>query len=345
MDCEEHDKPVRRERKPEMPEEFLVSLEQIKKARERIAEAVIRTPCIYSLPLSRKTGKDVFLKLECLQVTQAFKARGNANKLALMGPEEKAKGVITASSGNHGLGLSLASMRHGVKSAIVVPEVAPANKVEKIKENGAEVIIRGKTYDDAVEYAHKLSREKGLVYVSSFDDPDIIAGNGSVGLEILEEVPDVKLIICPIGGGGGISGVSLAAKQVNPEIRVMGVEAERAASMLRSIEAGEITELESASTFADGIAVRRPGNLNFVIVRSWIDRIVTVSEEDMEKGVVMLAKEAKVVAEGAGAASVAALLAGKADSEYDRVVCIISGGNIDMNLFRRILEKWDNHYT
>jgi threonine dehydratase len=324
---------------PLMAKEVLIPLKQIKEARERIAAAITRTPCVYSLPLSRKTGKDVFLKLECLQVTQAFKARGNANKLALMSHEEREKGVITASSGNHGLGLSLAAKRHGVNSVIVVPEVAPANKIEKIKENGAEVIIKGKTYDDAVTYAHTLSEEKGLVYISSFDDPDIIAGNGSVGLEILEDVPDVKLIICPIGGGGGISGISLAVKQINPDIHVVGVEAEKAPSMLRSIEAGEITELTSASTFADGIAVRKPGKLNFEIVQSWVDKILIVSEEEMEKAVVILAKEAKIVAEGAGAASVAALLTGMVNSEFDKIVCIISGGNIDLHLFKRILEK------
>jgi threonine dehydratase len=288
------------------------------------------------------TGKDVFLKLECLQVTQAFKARGNANKLALMSHEERERGVITASSGNHGLGLSLASRQHGLRAMIVVPEVAPVNKIEKIKENGAEVIIKGKTYDDAVNYAQTVSKEKGLVYISSFDDPDIIAGNGSMGLEILEDVPDVKLIICPIGGGGGISGISLAVKQVNPDIHVVGVEAEKAPSMLRSIEAGEIIELTSANTFADGIAVRKPGKLNFEIVQSWIDKIVTVSEEEMEKAVVILAKEAKIVAEGAGAASVAALMAGVVNSEFDKIVCIISGGNIDLNLFKRLLEKLYN---
>ncbi len=320
-----------------MSKEVPVTLKQIKEACERIAGAITRTPCVYSLPLSRMTGKDVFLKLECLQLTQAFKARGNANKLALMSHEEREKGVITASSGNHGLGLSLASRRHGLKAVIVVPEVAPANKIEKIKENGAEVIIKGKTYDDAVIYAQTVSKEKGLIYISSFDDPDIIAGNGSMGLEILEDVPDVKLIICPIGGGGGIAGISLAVKQVNPDIHVVGVEAEKAPSMLRSIEAGEIRELTSANTFADGIAVRKPGKLNFEIVQSWIDKIVTVSEEEMEKAVIILAKEAKIVAEGAGAASVAALMAGRVNSEFEKIVCIISGGNIDLNLFKRIL--------
>jgi len=325
-----------------MSKKVPITLEQIKEARERIAGAIIKTPCVYSLPISRMTGNDVFLKLECLQLTQAFKARGNANKLALMSKAEIERGVITASSGNHGLGLSLASKRHGLKAVIVVPEVAPANKIEKIRENGAEVIIKGKTYDDAVNYAQALSREKDLFYVPSFDDLDIIAGNGSMGLEILEDVPDVKVIICPIGGGGGISGVSLAVKQVNQDIRVVGVEAEKAPSMLMSIEAGEITELTSANTFADGIAVRKPGNLNFEIVQEWIDKIVTVSEEEMERAIILLAKEAKIIAEGAGAASVAALITGRVNSKYEKIVCIISGGNIDLNYFKLILERIDS---
>lgn len=324
-----------------MSKKVPITLEQIKEACERISGAIIKTPCVYSLPLSRLTGKDVFLKLECLQLTQAFKARGNANKLALMGKAEGERGVITASSGNHGLGLSLASKKHGLNAVIVVPEVAPVNKIEKIRENGAEVVIKGKTYDDAVNYAQTLSREKNLFYVPSFDDLDIIAGNGSMGLEILEDVPDVNLIICPIGGGGGISGIALAVKQVNQNIRVVGVEAEKAPSMLRSIEAGEITELTSANTFADGIAVRKPGKLNFEIVRGWIDKIITVSEEEMERAVFLLAKEAKIIAEGAGAASVAALITGKVNSKYEKIVCIISGGNIDLKYFKLILERID----
>jgi threonine dehydratase len=232
-------------------------------------------------------------------------------------------------------------MRYGIRAVIVVPEVAPRNKIEKIRENGAEVIIKGKAYDDAAAYAHAISQERGHVYIPSFDDPDIIAGNGSVGLEILEDVPEVKLILCPIGGGGGISGVSLAVKQIHSDIHVVGVEAERAPSMLKSIEAGQLTELSSADTFADGIAVRKPGKLNFEIVRAYVDKIVTVSEPQMEAALCVLAKEAKIIAEGAGAASVAALMSEGFDSRFDKVVCIVSGGNIDMGLFRHILEKTD----
>jgi len=244
-----------------------ITLDKIKDARERIRDKVNKTPCIYSLTLSRILQKEVFLKLENLQLTQAFKARGNANKMSLLTEEEKNRGVITASSGNHGQGLSLAALLAGVKATIVLPEVAPQNKIDKIKENKAEVIIKGKTYDDASNYAHKLAKEKNYVYIPSFDDLDIIAGNGSIGLEILEEVPQAQMIICPIGGGGGISGISLAVKQLKADIKIIGVEAEKAPSMLKSIEADKIIELNSAATFADGIAVRKPGEINFRIVK------------------------------------------------------------------------------
>ena len=318
--------------------DFEVSLKLIKEAQERIKGAINKTPCLYSLPLSRISGKEVFLKLENLQVTQAFKVRGNANKISLLSKKEKNRGVITASSGNHGQGLSLAALRAGIKAVIVLPEVAPKNKIEKIKENKAEVIIKGKTYDDACSYAHSLSKKIGYTYIQSFDDLDVIAGNGSIGLEILEEVPQTQMIICPIGGGGGISGVALAAKQIKPDIKIIGVEAEKSPSMLESIKAGKIIELSSADTFADGIAVRKPGIINFEIVKKYVDKIVTVSEEEMKSAIFILAKEAKVVAEGAGASSVAALLSKKVlINDISNIVCIITGGNIDMNLFMSIL--------
>lgn len=315
-----------------------ISLKKIKEVRERIKGSVNKTPCIYSLPLSRIIKKDVFLKLENLQLTQAFKARGNANKIALLSKKEKESGVITASSGNHGQGLSLAALRAGIKALIILPEVAPKNKIEKIKENKAEVIIKGKTYDDACNYAHSLSEKKGYTYIQSFDDLDIIAGNGSIGLEILEEVPQSQMIICPIGGGGGISGVALATKQTKPNIKIVGVEAERSASMFESIKLGKIIELSSANTFADGIAVRKPGRINFEIVKKYVDDIITVSEDEMKSAIFTLAKEAKIIAEGAGASSVAALLSEKVPiKNISNIVCIITGGNIDMALFKSIL--------
>ncbi len=314
-----------------------ISLTEIKEARERIRKVINKTPCIYSLPLSRKVGKEVFLKLENLQVTQTFKARGNANKIALLNSKERKKGVITASSGNHGLGLSLATLRNDVKAVIVLPEVAPSNKIEKIKENKVEVVIKGKTYEDAASYAHSVAEEKGYIYIPSFDDPDIIKGNGSIGLEILEEVPESQVIICPIGGGGGISGISLAAKQIKSDIQIIGVEADLSASMLESVKVNRIVELPPADTFADGIAIRKPGKLNFEIVRRYVDEIVTVSEKEMRLTIPILAIEAKIVAEGAGAASVAALLFGKFTTKRRKIVCIVTGGNIDTSLFCELM--------
>ena len=319
-----------------------ITLEKIKEARERIRDKINKTPCIYSLTLSRILNKEVFLKLENLQLTQAFKARGNANKMSLLTQGEKDRGVITASSGNHGQGLSLAALLAGVKATIILPEVAPQNKIDKIKENKAEVIIKGKTYDDASHYAHILAKEKNYVYIHSFDDLDIIAGNGSIGLEILEDVPQTQMIICPIGGGGGISGISLAAKQLKSDIKMVGVEAEKAPSMLKSIEADKIIELDSADTFADGIAVRKSGEINFKIVKKYVDSLVTVSEEEIKNAIFTLAKEAKIIAEGAGAASVAALLSKKIDTEnISNIVCMISGGNIDIDMLSDILDDFN----
>ncbi len=321
---------------------FEIPLEEIEQARERIKDKVNRTPCVYSLPLSRMTGREVFLKLENLQVTQAFKARGNANKIALLSEQEKKRGVVTGSSGNHGQGFSLAALRNGVKAVVVLPQAAPLNKREKIRQNKAEVVMKGETYDEAARHAHYLAENEGYIYIPSFDDRDIVAGNGSIGLEILEDVPQADMIICPIGGGGGISGVCLAAKQVKAVIRVVGVEAEGAASMLASVKAGKVQALESMNTFADGIAVAKPGGLNFKIVTQYVDDLVTVSDAEMRSAVATLAREAKIVAEGAGAASVAAVLFGKLGiREKSNVVCMISGGNIDMDVFRAILEEAD----
>ena len=316
-----------------------VTHKKIKEAQERSRGAINKSHCIYSHNLSRITKKEVFLKLENLQLTQAFKVRGSANKIALLSEKEKNRGVITASSGNHGQGLSLVALRAGIKAVIVLPEVAPKNKIEKIKENKAEVIIKGETYDDACNYAHSLSSKKGYTYIQSFDDLDIIAGNGSIGLEILEEVPQTQMIICPIGGGGGISGIALATKQIKTNIKIVGVEAERSASMLESIKAGKIIELSSADTFADGIALRKPGEITFEIVKKYVDDIITVSEDEMKSAIFTLAKEAKIIAEGAGASSVAALLSKKVPIEdISNIVCIITGGNIDMTLLRSILK-------
>lgn len=315
-----------------MPEIFLA---EIKQARERIKSKVNKTPCLYSLPLSRITKKEVFLKLENLQITQSFKVRGSSNKIALLSKEQKERGVVASSTGNHAMGISLAAFRSGVKAIVVVPEIIPLSKIDKIKENKAEVILKGKALDDAIIYAQSLADDKGYIYISSGDDCDIIAGNGSMALEIMEEVPQVEIIVCPIGVGGGISGVSLAAKQTRKDIKIIGVEASGAPSMLESVKANRIVELPSVNTLADGIAVKRPGKLCFEIVKKYVDDIVTVSDEEIKSAIITLARETKVVAEGAGAASVAALLFNRFHiKDNSNLVCIVSGGNIDLSLFQ-----------
>jgi threonine dehydratase len=226
-----------------------------------------------------------------------------------------------------------------VSAVVVVPETAPLNKIEKIRGYGAKVIIEGATYDDASSLAHDIAEKASMVYVPSFDDPDIVAGNGSIGLEIMEDVPEAEAILCPIGGGGGISGVVLAAKQVKPEIEVYGVEADEAASMQASLDAGMPLALTSANTVADGIAVCRPGDFNYRVVNDFVDGVLTVSDGAMKAAVALLAKDVKVVAECAGAATVAALLAGKLETDARTVVCMVSGGNIDTALLCSILEN------
>ncbi len=306
-----------------------ISLDEIKNAARAVAGLVIRTPAVLSPELSRVYGCSVYLKLENLQYTGAFKIRGNSFKLLNMAERALASGVVTASSGNHGLGLSLAARRLSASAKIVVPSKTPANKVEKIKSYGAEVIICGETYDDSAARAKAFAEEEGRIYVPSFDDRDIIAGNAGMGLEIHDDVPGAELVVCPVGGGGGISGISLALKQLSPGIRVVGVQAEGACSMARSIESGGRRELESADTIADGIAVRMPGELTFPIVRDLAEKIVLVSDEEIIRAVGMLAKCARVVAEPAGAAAVAALDRIDDLPRGGSVVCLISGGNID----------------
>ena len=223
---------------------------------------------------------------------------------------------------------------------MVLPEVAPENKIRKIKENRARVIIKGKTYDDASRYAHHLSQENNYTYIQSFDDLEIIAGNGSIALEIMEDIPQAEMIICPIGGGGGISGVALAAKQIKKGIKILGVQAEKSASMIRSVQKGEIIELNSADTFADGIAVRKPGSITFEIVKEFVDQLETVSDDEIKSAIFTLAQEAKIIAEGAGASSVAALLSHKIRIDnISNIVCVITGGNIDMSVLYSIFNE------
>jgi threonine dehydratase len=307
----------------------MINFESIENASRVISPLIIRTPCVRSGELSKIFNRPVYLKLENLQVTGAFKIRGNAYKLTKMSDEELQAGVVTASSGNHGLGLSLSALRRSVKAKIVVPVRTPENKIEKIKQFGADVLIEGESYRESVVKAKKIASQEGSVYVSSFDDIDIITGNATMGIEIFEDVPDISLMIAPVGGGGGISGISLALRKLSPSVRIIGVQAAGAASMGLSFSEGCRVELESVNTVADGIAVAAPGEITFPIVREFVEKIVTVQEDSILAAVGLLAYRAKIVAEPAGAASLAALSTIEDFPAEGSVVCLVSGGNID----------------
>jgi len=302
-----------------------------------IKDQIIKTPCIYCDFLSTKYDHEIYLKLENLQKTGAFKIRGNSYKISKFPADKLAGGVITASSGNHGLGLSLAASLKSVRARIIVPEKTPENKIEKIKKYGAEIEIRGSNYDQAVDYARSTAAEEGLIYIPSFDDPEIIKGNSTLGLEMLTQVDKPGAVLTPIGGGGGISGICLAREIISPETKVIGVEAAGAASMLISTEKGRRIRLKEVNTLADGIKVAEPGELTFEIVKNKVSEIITISEEELFKAFKILLKEAKIVAELAGCASTAALEKIDFKTIEGPIVLLISGGNIDSSLIMEIL--------
>lgn len=316
-----------------------IGLKEIKEAANRIKKFINRTPCVPSQRLSEHYNRNIYLKLENLQITGGFKIRGNANKLSSLSNSELGSGVVTASSGNHGLGLSLSAKHRFVNATIVVPKRTPWNKIEKLKKYGAEVIINGDNYDEAVLTAKEIEKNQGFLYIPSFDDLDIITGNGTIGLEIYEDVPDTNLVVCPIGGGGGISGIGLALKGFSPSIRVIGVEAQGASSMKYSLIANKCICLEKINTLADGIAVRQPGRIPFEIVKDIVEEIIVVSDDEMKKALCQLVLKDKIVPELAGAASVAALSKIKLP-KFGAIVCLISGGNIDQKLLVSILKQY-----
>jgi len=315
------------------------TVDDILAARERIQANVHRTPLEYTEALSQLTGNKVWLKLENLQRTGSFKDRGSLNKLLLLTDAEKAAGVICASAGNHGQGVASGAQRLGIHATIVMPVGAPLMKAAACRSFGAEVVLAGTNFDEACTEARRIAAERGLTWVHAFDDPAVIAGQGTVGLEILEQLPDVDAIVVPVGGGGLIGGIALAVKSVNPRVRVYGVEAERVASMEAALSAGKIVEVRGGRTLADGIAVRRAGEHTFPLVREWVDGIATVDEEEIASAILTLMEREKTVAEGAGATPLAALANRKLALSGRRVVLVISGGNIDVNILSRIIER------
>lgn len=318
----------------------MVSTQDIALARERIGRLVVRTPCTASTVFSRLTGAEVFLKCENLQMTGSFKERGAANKLLSLTPEERACGAITASAGNHAQGVAYHAGRMDIPATIVMPQHTPLIKVSRTREFGAEVVLAGSSFDEAYAVARRIQDEKGQTFVHPFDDPAIIAGQGTTGLEILEQVEGVEAAIVPIGGGGLISGIAVALKEANPRIRVVGVQCDAFASMKASMEAGEPITVGGGRSIADGIAVKRPGELTLRHVERYVDEIVTVNEEEIANAILALLEKEKTVAEGAGAAALAALLHGHVTGlEGKKTVVLLSGGNIDVTLLSRIIER------
>lgn len=303
-------------------------LEKIKEARENISNVITKTPLLYSNVFSKSSNNDVYMKCENLQLTGAYKIRGALNKIISLSQEEKAKGVICSSAGNHAQGVAYASSLMGVKSCIVMPETTPYLKVESTKNYGGNIVLHGKCYDDAFIKAKTIEEEEGKVFIHPFNDMDVIYGQGTIALEIFEEINDLDYILVPIGGGGLISGISLAAKALNPNIKIVGVQAKGAPSMALSIQKDKICTLDSVNTIADGISVKTPGNKTFEIIREYVDEIITVSENDILESFLLLVEKHKLVAEASGVVTLAALK--KLKVKNKKVCCILSGGNIDM---------------
>ena len=316
-----------------------VTLQDIKNARETIKDIVKKTDILESVKLSSMTGANVFYKCENLQKTGSFKLRGACNKIANLTDKEKSNGVIASSAGNHAQGVALGAKMTGIKATIVMPATAPLAKVTATKGYGAEVVLNGLVYDDAYAKAIELQKETGATFLHPFDDEYVIAGQGTIGLEILEQLNgNVDTILCPIGGGGIIAGIAVAAKGINPNIKIVGVQTANIPSMHESMKNGEVTTAFKGTTIADGIAVKTPGNLTFDIIKELVDEVIVVEEEEIAQGMLFLMENQKVVAEGSGAVSTAALLSGKYVPQKDEnVVCIISGGNVDVNTVYRVI--------
>jgi len=317
----------------------MVTLPDIQAAQETIHEAIALTPCRYSGFLSRLTGADVHLKLENLQNTGSFKIRGAFNKLSALTAGERSRGVIAASAGNHAQGVARAAQQLGMYATILMPEPTPITKVEATKAAGAEVILQGETFDDAMGLAQSLAHERGLTMIHPFDDPAVIAGQGTVGLEMLDQLPELGAVVVPIGGGGLIAGIAIALKELRPTIRVIGVQAEQAASAVLSRQAGHVVELTGIKTIADGIAVKRVGHLTFPIIERYVDDLVTVNDDDIAAAILIYMERSRVVVEGAGAASLAALISRKVNLNGTCTGVVVSGGNIDVQMVAKIIEK------
>lgn len=317
----------------------ILTLQDVQEARETIKDIVKKTDLLESVKLSQKTGANVYYKCENLQKTGSFKVRGACNKIASLTEQEKANGVIASSAGNHAQGVALGAKMSGIKATIVMPATAPLAKVTATKGYGAEVVLEGLVYDDAYAKAVELQKETGATFLHPFNDKYVMAGQGTIALEIFEQLDNnVDTIMCPIGGGGIIAGIAVAAKALNPNVKIIGVQTANIPSMKESMENGEVTTAFKATTIADGIAVKTPGDQTFEIIKELVDEVIVVEEHEIAQGMLFLLENQKLIAEGSGAVSTAALLSGKyVPAEGENVVCVISGGNVDVNTLYRVI--------
>ncbi len=314
-----------------------LTLDNVYKAKYALKDVAIQTDVLYAPKL--KKGVELYLKTENLQITGSFKVRGAYYKMSTLTDEEKTRGVVACSAGNHAQGVALAAQKNGIKSVICLPDGAPISKVEATKSYGAEICLVEGVYDDAYNKALELRDKEGYTFIHPFNDPDVIAGQGTIALELAEQIPDMDAVIVPIGGGGLISGIAYTIKALNPNVKVYGVQASGAPSMLNSINDSHIERLDSVFTIADGIAVKEPGTLTYELCSKYVDEIVTVNDDEIAAAILALMEQHKLVTEGAGAVAVAAAMFGKVDLEGKKAVCILSGGNIDVTILSRVITR------
>ena len=315
----------------------MLTINSVYKAQKVVKDVARKTELIYASKINLKSN--VYLKTENLQKTGSFKVRGAYYKISKLSAEEKARGVIACSAGNHAQGVALSAKRHNIKSVICIPEGAPLSKIEATRGYGAEVVLVPGVYDDAYKKALELQKEHGYTFIHPFDDEDVIAGQGTIALEILEQLENIDAVLVPVGGGGLIAGIAFTLKTINPDIKVYGVESAGASSMLESIKDNSIKELNKVNTIADGIAVKKPGSLTYELCKKYVDDIVTVSDDEISAAILTLIEREKMIAEGAGAVAVAAAMFNKVDVIGKNVVCLLSGGNIDVNILSRVINR------
>ncbi|MBR4872671.1 MAG: threonine ammonia-lyase [Clostridia bacterium] len=315
----------------------MLTLDNVYRASHALKGVIRKTDVIYAPKL--RSDAEIYLKTENLQITGSFKVRGSYYKMSRLTEEEKARGVIACSAGNHAQGVALSAQKNGIKSVICLPDGAPISKVEATKSYGAEVCLVEGVYDDAYRRALELRDEYGYTFIHPFNDEDVIAGQGTIALEVIEQLPELEAIVVPVGGGGLISGIAYTVKTLCPNVKVYGVQAAGAPSMANSIRDGKIEELPSVSTIADGIAVKTPGTLTYELCQKYVDEVVTVTDDEISAAILTLMEQQKLVTEGAGAAAVAAVMFDKVDVKGKKTVCVLSGGNIDVTILSRVIRR------